>query len=190
MMSVSRRYIFLALSAAIHLAVVVTIGYLANTNEKVYENIEVTSYVTPTLRSSVEVSPPEKQIKHEKTKSEKSIEPTEAIAVKPSDASETAATETLAQDSEITSAAVLLNKIKANRTEAARKADYSGISKVEMVIGSDGSVKKVKLINSLPYGLDDVALRVAQESKFKPAMVNNKPVASAILFKIRFESEK
>ena len=189
-MSGSRKVTFLALSVIIHVGVAATIAYFTNLPERVYDNIEVTSYVTPTLKSSVEVQKPQPQIKANIETIKPLVSNEEASDVKSGEAITDASGEALASDSDITSPAVLLTKIKANRTEAARKADYSGISKVEITIGSDGAVKNAKLQNSLPYGLDEVALRLAHESKFKPAMVKNKPVASAILLKVRFESEK
>ena len=191
-MSGSRKFIFLSISVVIHLAVVAVIFYLTNLPERIYDNIEVTSYVTPTLKSSVEVQKPQHhvKVKTENSKPLVAVSDEAAADTKPSDAGTGNSGEALASDSEITSPAVLLTKIHANRTEAARKADYSGISKVEITIASDGSVRNVKLQNSLPYGLDDVALKLAHELKFKPAMVKNKPVASAILLKVRFESEK
>lgn len=190
-MSGSRKFIFLLLSIVIHMAVAITIGYLANSKEKIYENVEITAIDLP-VRKNTEIKPaatPEK-IQTSKQTTPAAID-ADSNNSKPqaTEAHDTIADE-LARESEITSPAVLLTKTKANRTEAARKADYSGISQVELVIGSDGLVKNVKLRNSLPYGLDEVALTLAKESKFKPAMIKNKPVASAILFKVRFESEK
>lgn len=186
-----RKFLFLALSAGVHLLVLGAIAYFATTDEKIYENIEITSYVSaaPKLATMASQSP-----KLEKPKAE-------AVDVTKSDVSELSEKSTEnsevnsasgqpASDSEITSPARLLSQIKANRTEAARKADYSGISQIELVIGSDGVVKQAKLRNSLPHGLDAVALDIALKAKFKPAMIDNQPVASAILFKVRFESEK
>ncbi|MES2801353.1 MAG: energy transducer TonB [Bdellovibrionota bacterium] len=190
-MSGSRKLQFLVLSVSIHVLAVVVIAFLANSSEQVYENIEVTSYVTPVAKTN-ESKPATKQ---EKPKIEKlnpqTAEEDASNSKNPSaDIAHQDIVEELAKDSEITTPAVLLTKTKANRTEAARKADFSGISQVELVVGQDGQVQSVKLRNSLPYGLDEVALNLAKESKFKPAMVDNKPVASAILFKVRFESEK
>lgn len=188
-MSGSRKVLFLALSTIIHVIAVLIIAYLANYPEKVYENIEITSYVTPTLKSNVEIPAVEKRQKM-KTETVKPVVAVETTDSKSSETSEEVISEQPANDSEITTPAKLVTSTIANRTEAARKADYSGVSQIELTIGSDGLVKKVKLRNSLPYGLDEVALRIAQESKFKPAMINSKPVASAILFKVRFESER
>ena len=189
-MSGSRQLLFIVFSSAIHVVVAVLIVFLANSKvEKIYENIEIASYVTPKLKSSAAVAKAEK-IKIENVTPSSTAEQKDATQVEAAKETEEKSGEQLANEAEITSPAILLTKTKANRTEAARKADYSGVSTVELTIGSDGLVKKVKLRNSLPYGLDEVALRLAQESKFKPAMIKDKPVASAILLKVRFESEK
>lgn len=188
-MSGSRKYKFLILSGGFHMLAAAIIMLLANPTDQIYENIEVTSYVTPIVKPN--------DSKLEKTKSErvneladKSKELSNETKTPIGGTSHEQIAEELASDSAITTPAVLLTKIKANRTEAARRADYSGVAQVELVVGSDGQVRSAKLRNSLPYGLDEVALNLARESKFKPAMVDNKPVASAILFKVRFESEK
>lgn len=189
-MSGSRKILFLVLSVSIHILAGLVIAFLASSSDRIYENIEITSYVTPVRKSHAV-----KQVKSENPKVEKLnpqlVSKSESADTKSAleNAQEEIASD-LARESEITTPAVLITKTKVNRTEAARKADYSGVSQVELVVGSDGQVKNVKLRNSLPYGLDEVALQLAKDSRFKPAMINNKPVASAILFKVRFESEK
>lgn len=188
-MSRLRKYKFLILSISLHVLAVVIIILFANPVDQVYENIEVTSYVaTMPKPTSSRIA----KTKNEKTNhiADKSKELTSDAKFSDSNVNHDNIGEELSNESAITSPAVLLIKIKANRTEAARRADYSGISQVELVVGSDGLVRSAKLRNSLPYGLDDVALNLARESKFKPAMIDNKPVASAILFKVRFEAEK
>ena len=163
---------------------------LAQSSNHIYENIEVTSYVTPTAKS-LDHKFQKAQVHKLNNLSDKSKVNTNDSAVSAGvGTTHEEISEELAADSAITSPAKLLTKAKANRTEAARQADYSGVAQVELVVSSDGTVKDAKLRNNLPYGLDDVALKVARESKFKPAMINNRPVASAILFKVRFESEK
>ena len=189
-MSGSRKYLFLLLSGGFHVLAAVIVMFLAQPTEQVYENIEVASYVTPIPKSNDSKFPKSKPQKIQEL-AEKPKELTDGTRTSiGAITSHEEMAEALAGDSEITSPAVLLNKVKANRTEEARKADFSGVAQVELVIGSDGSVRNAKLRNTLPYGLDDVALSVARQSRFKPAMVNSKPVASAVLFKVRFESEK
>lgn len=190
-MSETRKAIYLLVSAGLHVLAAVVIVFLSQSSEHVYEDIEVTSYVTPVAKSSESKSV--KPVLHkinEIAEKTKEVKNENNIQTGNGSANSEGTSEELAQDSAITAPAVLITRIKANRTEAARQADFSGIAQVELVVSSDGSVKDAKLRNSLPYGLDEVALRLARESKFKPAMVNNKPVASAILFKVRFESEK
>ncbi len=48
---------------------------------------------------------------------------------------------------------------------------------VEIVIGTDGNVTRARVVQSVP-GLDEAALRVVYEWKFKPAIKNGKPVAT------------
>lgn len=193
-MTGSRKAIFILLSAALHLLAVSVVMFLAQPSETVYENIEVTSYVTPALKSDAV-----KAVKPQPAKSPAAPELSSSASANDelnkqqmsadNEVNSESFSEELASDGTITTPAALLTKITANRTEAARKADFSGVSQIEIVVGSDGRVKNAKLKNSLPFGLDEVALKLVRESKFRPAMVNNKPVASAILFKVRFESE-
>lgn len=188
-MSKSRKFLYLTISGGFHMLAAVIVMFLAQPTGQVYDNIEVTSYVTPiTKPNENKLEKPKHQKVNEIADQSKEISNETKTPVGGTSHEEIA--EELAADGSITSPAVLLTKTKANRTEAARQADFSGTAQVELVIGSDGVVKNAKLRNSLPYGLDDVALKIARESKFKPAMINNKPVASAILFKVRFESEK
>ena len=191
-MTGSRKVSFIFLSAVLHLVAVAVVMFLAQPSEVIYENIEVTSYVTPRPKSDEVKSAMPQPVKPSAVP--ETLANSQDTATKPQPAAAGTdnaepASEELAADGAITSPAALITKIKANRTEAARQADFSGIAQIELVIGSDGTVKNAKLRNSLPYGLDEVALKLARESKFRPAMVNNKPVASAILFKVRFESE-
>jgi len=43
-------------------------------------------------------------------------------------------------------------------------------------VGADGSVKQVRVVSGLPYGLNDRAIEAARETKFKPAMKDGQPV--------------
>lgn len=202
-MSKKTAVTYLTLSGGIHMLAAVMVLFLVKTSEPIYENIDVMSYVGHSTNSHKSDSKTDSRAKTNQIKNDEFIDKTEQKTSDPkliesSNTSTESFTDNLSQDlsehlaldSAITSPAVLISKTKANRTEAARQADYSGVAQVELVIGSDGMVRAVKLRNNLPYGLNDIALQIAREAKFKPAMINNKPVASAILFKVRFESEK
>lgn len=173
-----RLCFFILVSVALHTLVFLGLTSFQDKDEVTKKNIDI---VTFTTKNNSTKANPQKWISSQKNIDLKNLSQENNIETYQ---------DTPAIDSEITSPAVLLTKIQANRTEAARKADYAGVAKVEIIIASDGSVQSTKLQNSLPYGLDEVALKLARDLKFKPAMVKNKPVASAILLKVRFESEK
>lgn len=188
-----RNLIYLLISGGLHMLVALLFILSSDSSDRIYENIEVTSYVTSIPKTrDIKVQKSQQNLNDKKNqvnlgKAQADIQ--SEIKNDINNDIQNESFEELASDTSITTPARLLTRAKANRTEAARHADYSGVSKVKLVISSDGSVKEAKLINNLPYGLDDVAIKIARESKFKPAMINNKPVASAILFTVRFESE-
>ena len=70
-----------------------------------------------------------------------------------------------------------LNKPRPNYTEEARKNKIQGIVYADVLIGADGTVKRVKIIKHLPDGLDEEAIRAIYQVRFKPAMKNGQPVA-------------
>lgn len=190
-MSETRKWLYLLISGGFHMLAAVLVVFLVRTSEPIFENVEITSYVTPDQKSNQGLKIKNKSHKiNELTDKIIGTQNTENTSSGQTSHENGENTEDLAAEGAITAPAVLVSQVKANRTEAARQADYSGVAQIELVVGSDGNVKNAKLRNNLPYGLDEVALKVALDSKFRPAMVNNKPVASAILFKVRFESEK
>ncbi|MFN3454018.1 MAG: energy transducer TonB [Pseudobdellovibrio sp.] len=121
---------------------------------------------------------------------ENSPHPKAHLLNKPNNISDTNTpyTDQVTDTSQITTPAKLISKITAHRTNEARKADYSGTSVLEIIVGQDGTVQDIKLNNSLPYGLDQVALDIARDLKFTPAFINDKPATSKIILKIRFTS--
>lgn len=71
---------------------------------------------------------------------------------------------------------VLLNRPRPNYTEEARKNKIQGSVLVEVVIGTDGAVKQVRVIRGLPDGLTENAIQAAYQLRFRPAMRNGQPV--------------
>lgn len=93
-----------------------------------------------------------------------------------------------AADYLITTPVKLISQVQANRTEEARKAGYTGTSQMILIIGADGLVKKVDLLNSLEFGLNEKALEIARSLKFTPAKMQDQAVATKIRFSINFKS--
>jgi len=72
---------------------------------------------------------------------------------------------------------VLLNSPQPKYTEEARKAKIQGLVLARVLVGSDGTVKQVKITRGLSYGLDEQAIQAALQMRWRPAMKSGQPVA-------------
>ena len=79
-----------------------------------------------------------------------------------------------------------LNNPQPRYTEEARKNKIQGIVLARVLIGPDGSVKKVTITRGLPDGLDEQAIQAAYQLRFKPAMKGGQPVAFLQTVQIEF----
>jgi protein TonB len=70
-----------------------------------------------------------------------------------------------------------LNQPRPNYTEEARQNKVQGIVRAQILIGSDGLVKQVRIQRGLPYGLNEEAIRAASQMRFRPAIKNGVAVA-------------
>jgi TonB family protein len=76
----------------------------------------------------------------------------------------------------------ILSKPVPAYTEAAKKLHVEGEVLLEVVFGSSGKLQVLHVVRGLGYGLDDEAIRAAQQIRFKPAQRDGQPTdASAIL---------
>ncbi len=74
-------------------------------------------------------------------------------------------------------------------TTAARDAQVDGRVRVEVSVGADGSVKSVRLLSGLGFGLDEASLDAARHAVFEPATRCGKPVAATFVIALRFRSQ-
>jgi protein TonB len=73
----------------------------------------------------------------------------------------------------------------------ARRAGLSGWVQIEFVVGADGSVRSAKAIDAQPRGLfEAAAVMAAQRCRFKPKMVDGKPVEQRGKRKWNFDLNK
>ena len=72
-------------------------------------------------------------------------------------------------------------------TDEARKAKLSGSLLIEGVVYKDGSLKNLRLMRGLLFGLSDTALRTVATWKCNPAMLNGEPVAVYVPIEITFK---
>ena len=61
-------------------------------------------------------------------------------------------------------------------TEEARRNNVTGKVHLRILVGTDGAIKKIKVISGLPDGLTEQAIRAASKLKFNPAINEGKPV--------------
>lgn len=61
-------------------------------------------------------------------------------------------------------------------TDEARRHDVQGMVRFRVLIGIDGSLKKVNIISGLPYGLTEKALQAVLKLKANPGINEGKPV--------------
>jgi periplasmic protein TonB len=82
----------------------------------------------------------------------------------------------------------LLREIPPRYTPAALRAHVEGLVELRAVVLADGSVGDVWIARPLDraFGLDEEAIRTVREWRFKPAMLNGKPVPVTVPIELRF----
>jgi TonB family protein len=78
-------------------------------------------------------------------------------------------------------------KPKPNYTDEGRKQKINGEVRLEVLFKSDGRVHVVKVLQGLGYGLDEQAVKAAEQIKFTPALHEGQAVDSTALVRIIFE---
>ena len=88
--------------------------------------------------------------------------------------------------SQVDSKPVRLSSPSPRYTEEARANNIQGSVSLRILIGDDGTVKQVRVVSALPYGLTEQAIAVAKQAKFKPAMKDGKPVPFWAVMQLEF----
>ena len=81
---------------------------------------------------------------------------------------------------------VLKVRIKPLYTDAMRKNGVTGVVRVKILIGEDGKVKEIKVLNDLGFGSREAAIEAARKLVFEPALAGTKPVSVWIELKFKF----
>jgi len=72
-------------------------------------------------------------------------------------------------------------------TSAAKAAKTQGIVQLQVIVGVDGTVTNVKVIQPLDKGLTDNAVETIKTWKFRPAMKSGKPVPCKVSVEVSFK---
>jgi TonB family protein len=105
------------------------------------------------------------------------------IVAKPDSA--TSSNATVATD--VDSPPVLLKMPKPEYTQEAQENQVQGVVRLQILIGADGNVKRVRVLGGLPDGLVEKAIKAAHQRKYKPAMKDGKPVSYEMKIEIEFK---
>lgn len=82
--------------------------------------------------------------------------------------------------------AVVLRKPEPMYPERARRGGISGLVRLRVVLGAEGKVKGVSVIEGLGGGLSESAISAARGIKFTPATVNGVPVSQLVMVEYNF----
>ncbi|HST10129.1 MAG TPA: energy transducer TonB [Terriglobales bacterium] len=83
--------------------------------------------------------------------------------------------------------AEILSKPTPAYTDEARKARVEGEVLLEVVLEASGKVKVLRVVRGLGHGLDESAVRAAEQINFKPALRDGQPSDSTAVLHIIFQ---
>jgi TonB family protein len=81
----------------------------------------------------------------------------------------------------------ILSKEKPIYTEEARAKRIEGEVLIEAVFEATGKIRVLRIVRGLGYGLDDAAVRAAQQIRFKPELKDGQPSDSTAVVHIIFQ---
>jgi protein TonB len=84
------------------------------------------------------------------------------------------------------SAPSLLFKIDPEYSEEARKAKYSGVVILSLEVDQTGRARHLQVSKGIGLGLDERALEVVKQWRFKPGLKNGKPVIVRAQIEVNF----
>ena len=89
---------------------------------------------------------------------------------------------------EVTTKARILSKPAPQYTEEALQTRTTGTVRLGIILASDGRVRAIFPIRSLPHGLTGSAIRAARQIGFTPARKDGEPVSLLVVVEYYFES--
>jgi TonB family protein len=93
----------------------------------------------------------------------------------------------VAADAVLTVPVEIISKPKPDYTSEARELKIDGEVRLEVLFTTGGHVQVIKVVQGLGHGLDEQAVRAAEQIKFKPALHEGQPVDSTAVVHIVFQ---
>ena len=83
--------------------------------------------------------------------------------------------------------AEILSKPTPIYTDDARAKRIEGEVLLEVVLEASGKLRVLRIVHGLGHGLDDAAVRAAEQIRFKPALQDGQPSDSTVVLHIIFQ---
>ena len=77
-------------------------------------------------------------------------------------------------------------KVDPEYSGQAREAKHEGTVVLNVVVQRDGTVRNVRVVQSLGLGLDEKAIEAVQKWRFSPGMKSGEPVDVAAIIEVTF----
>jgi protein TonB len=88
---------------------------------------------------------------------------------------------------EVTTRAVVKSKPQPIFPSEARRRGLEGTVKLRIILGSDGKVReKMQVLEGLPYGMTEQAMKAALRIEFEPARKDGRPVSQYVVVMYHF----
>jgi periplasmic protein TonB len=71
-------------------------------------------------------------------------------------------------------------------SDEARRAKYQGVCVVAIIVDAQGNPQRIQVVRHLGMGLDEKAVEAVKQYKFKPAMLQGKPVPVEVNIEVNF----
>jgi TonB family protein len=85
------------------------------------------------------------------------------------------------------SAPTVIYSVDPEYSDEARRAKYTGIVMVSLIVDAQGTPQHVRVVRQLGMGLDEKAVEAVRQYKFKPAMYQGKAVPVEVNIEVNFQ---
>lgn len=80
----------------------------------------------------------------------------------------------------------VIYKVDPEYSEQARKANFQGKVVLNLVVQKDGTVRDIRVVQSLEMGLDEKAVEAVRQWRFRPGLKNGQPVDVSAIIEVTF----